>query len=438
MGEHDFVIRGDICYSKDRSSLETVTDGYVVCLAGKSAGVFSRLPGKYRSLPLKDYSNKLVIPGLTDLHIHAPQFSFRALGMDLELLEWLETRAFPEEARYADPEYARRAYRLLTEHVRRGPSTRLVFFATIHTPASLLLMDMLEESGLVCFAGKVNMDRNSPDYLRETDADASLAATREWLTACGKYQNVRPILTPRFVPSCSDMLMKGLAEIQKEYALPLQSHLSENRKEVRWVRELCPDADGYADSYARWDLFGGEVPTIMAHCVWTDEGEMERMAERGVFVAHCPQSNTNLASGIAPVRRFLERGVSVGLGSDVAGGVHTSIFRAMSDAIQVSKLRRVLTSEDGGVGDAHLTLEEAFFLGTAGGGAFFGKTGAPGSFAPGYDFDALVLNDANLAAPFELSIRERLERVVYMSDDRNIAAKYVRGKSLFPADGAEA
>jgi guanine deaminase len=224
--------------------------------------------------------------------------------------------------------------------------------------------------------------------------------------------------------------MKGLSQIQKEYALPLQSHLSENQEEIRWVRELCPDADGYAGAYAKWDLFGGRVPTIMAHCVWPEKRETELLAERGVFVAHCPQSNANLASGIAPVRRFLEQGVPVGLGSDVAGGVHTSIFRAMSDAIQVSKLRRVLMKED----DAPLSLEEAFYLGTAGGGAFFGKTGeagAAGSFAPGYDFDALVIDDANLAAPFELSIRDRLERVVYLSDDRNIAAKYVRGKSLF-------
>jgi guanine deaminase len=434
MREHGFVIRGDICYSRNLSRLETFAGGYLVCLEGKSAGAFPRLPEEYRSLPLIDYGGKLVVPGLTDLHIHAPQFSFRALGMDLELLDWLETRAFPEEARYADTEYARRSYGLLIEHLRRGPSTRLVFFATVHVPASLLLMDMLEESGLVCFAGKVNMDRNCPDYLREPGADASLAATREWLAACGAYKNTRPILTPRFIPSCGDKLMKGLSEIQKEYALPLQSHLSENRSEVRWVRELCPGADGYADAYARWDLFGGGVPTIMAHCVWPDEGETELLAERGVFAAHCPQSNTNLASGIAPVRRFLEQGVSVGLGSDVAGGVHTSIFRAMADAIQVSKLRRILTPEGG----APLSLEEAFYLGTAGGGAFFGKTGtadigAAGSFAPGYDVDALVIDDANLASPFKLSIRERLERVVYLSDDRNIAAKYVRGRPLFGA-----
>jgi guanine deaminase len=171
----------------------------------------------------------------------------------------------------------------------------------------------------------------------------------------------------------------------------------------------------------------------MAHCVWPDEGEIDLMAERGVYAAHCPQSNTNLSSGIAPVRKFLEQGVSAGLGSDVAGGIHTSIFRAMADAIQVSKLRRVLLG-----GGAPLTVEEAFFLGTAGGGSFFGKAaggaagfGAAGSFEPGYDFDALVIDDSGLAAPFELSPRDRLERVIYLSGDGDIMAKFARGKRLF-------
>jgi guanine deaminase len=367
--------------------------------------------------------------------MHAPQFAFRGLGMDLELLDWLETRAFPEEAKYHDLEYARRAYGLLAEHLRQGPNTRIVLFATVHAPAALLLMDLLEESGLVCLVGKVNMDRNSPGGLREENAASSLAATREWLSRClsggnaaGCRKNVMPILTPRFIPSCSDALMRGLSEIQKEYGLPVQSHLSENKKEIEWVRQLCPSAEGYGAAYDMFGLFGNGVPTIMAHCVWSDEGEINLMAKRGVYIAHCPQSNTNLSSGIAPVRKFLERGLSVGLGSDVAGGIHTSIFRAMADAIQVSKLRRSLLGDG-----APLTVEEAFHLGTAGGGAFFGKTagGAAGSFEPGYDFDALVIDDAGLAAPFELSPRDRLERVIYLSGDRHISAKFARGKRIF-------
>jgi guanine deaminase len=431
MNSADFVLAGDICFSENAKVLKTLEGGFLVCLSGKSGGAFPRLPDAYAALPRIDYPGKLIIPGLTDLHTHAPQYGFRALGMDMELLEWLETRTFPEEARYGDPAYARRAYTLLVEELKRGPNTRFCFFATVHAPATLLLMDLLEESGLACFAGKVNMDRNCPENLRESGAETSLSATRDWLKRCGNYRNVRPILTPRFVPSCSDELFRGLAAIQKETGLPLQSHLSENKKEIAWVRELCPGSKHYGDAYARWNLFGAEVPTIMAHCVWSDDDEIRALAERGVFAAHCPQSNANLASGIAPARRLLDAGVPLGLGSDVAGGVHASIFRAMTDAIQASKLRRAVVNH----GEKPLTLEEAFYLGTAGGGAFFGKAGSgffgpSGSFEPGFDFDALVMDDGDLAGPGE-PLRDRLERLVYLSDDRHISAKYVRGRRIF-------
>jgi guanine deaminase len=232
-------------WSKDPQTVNTAAGAFLVCAEGKSAGVFSKPPEQYSGLPLLDYSGRLIIPGLVDLHTHAPQFAFRALGMDLELLDWLQTNAFPEEAKYRGLEYARRAYRILVDHLQRGPNTRLVIFATLHTPATLLLMDLLEETGLMCMVGKVNMDRNSPDSLREENAAASLGATRQWLDACvarnaNGRKNTQPILTPRFIPSCGDDLMRGLAELQKEYALPVQSHLSENRREIQWVRELCP------------------------------------------------------------------------------------------------------------------------------------------------------------------------------------------------------
>lgn len=148
------------------------------------------------------------------------------------------------------------------------------------------------------------------------------------------------------------------------------------------------------------------------------------MKERGVFVAHCPQSNTNLASGIAPVRKFLKEGIAVGLGSDVAGGHTESIFRAMADAVQVSKLYWRLADQK----DSPLTMEEAFYLATRGGGAFFGKVG---SFDPGYEFDMLVLDDSSLPHPQELDVKDRLERFVYLSDERHIAGKYVAGRKLW-------
>ncbi|MDR1972316.1 MAG: amidohydrolase family protein [Treponema sp.] len=434
--EGDFVLRGDVVYSGDPLTLRAFPDAFLVCRAGKSAGVFTRLPAEYSGLPLEDRRGKLILPGLTDLHIHAPQFGFRALGMDLELLDWLEKRAFPEEAKFSDPSYARLAYGLFTEAVRRGPGTRLCVFATIHPEATMILQDLLEESGLVSLVGKVSMDRNCPASLRE---EQGTVETWLALSAERKYRNTGPILTPRFIPSCGDDLLRSLGKLARSRDLPVQSHLSENRREIAWVRELCPASAHYAGAYRDFDLFGGGIPTIMAHCVWPEEGELQLIRERGVYVAHCPQSNTNIGSGIAPARRLLNRGIPVGLGSDVAGGIHSSIFRAMGDAIQVSKLRKALAESSAGapagtaagapIGEDDLRplgLEEAFWMGSAGGGAFFNT----GSFEEGKEFDCLVIDDADLAAPFPLSLRDRLERTVYLSEDRHIQAKYVRGKRI--------
>ena len=420
-----FVLKGDICYSEGPQALNTLQDGWLVCLEGRSAGAFRALPARYAGLPVLDCTGALIVPGLTDLHVHAPQYAFRGLGMDLELLDWLNTHTFPEESRYADLEYARTAYHRFVEDVRRGPNTRACIFATIHLNATLLLMDLLEASGLCTMVGKVNMDRNSPDTLREDSAAASLERTAAWLEEVRgrRYTHTLPILTPRFIPSCSDGLLEGLGRLRREQGLPVQSHLSESLGEIAWVRELCPGARSYGDAYDRFGLFGGPgCPTIMAHCVHSDTAEIALMKARGVFAAHCPASNANLSSGIAPVRLFLEEGMPVGLGSDIAAGTHTSIFRAMADAVQVSKLRWRLVDDT----LAPLTAKEAFFLGTLGGGAFFGKAG---SFSPGYEFDALVLDDSRYAGPMDLE--QRLERTIYLSDERDIRHKFVQGRQLF-------
>lgn len=421
-----FVIKGNICYSKNQKELNIVDGGYLVCVDGISKGVFEMLPEEYRELPLEDCGDKLIIPGLVDLHVHAPQFTYRGLGMDMELLDWLETNTFPEEARYADLSYADRAYDLFVQDVLKGPNTRACIFATVHVPATELLMDKLEASGLNTYVGKVNMDRNCPDYLREKDAAVSAEDTRRWIEETKeKYDHTKPMLTPRFIPSCTDELMNMLGDIQKEYQIPVQSHLSENRKEIAWVQELCPESRFYGDAYDQAGLFGGEnCPTLMAHCVHSSDEEIQMMKENGVYVVHCPQSNTNVSSGMAPIRRYLKEGLHVGLGSDVAGGSEISIFRAMVDAIQVSKLRACCVDSS----LEQLTVEEAFYLGTLGGGSFFGKVG---SFEDGYEFDAVVLDDTNIPTTLELNTKQRLERLIYFSDDRNVVGKYVNGRKLF-------
>lgn len=417
-----FALKGNVIYTPTCEQLELRPGSYLVCEDGVVAGVFDSLPEHYWGLPMEDFGEKLILPGLIDLHVHASQYAYRGLGMDMELLDWLEHNAFPEESHFSDPDYARRAYEIFTEQLRNSATTRACIFATIHRAATLMLMEQLEQAGLPCFVGKVNMDRNSPDILCET-TEESLSETHRWLEESSGFQLVRPILTPRFTPSCTDELMDGLGELQRAFGTAMQSHLSENRSEIQWVSELCPDTRFYGESYARFGLFGAGCPTVMAHCVWSGEEERRLMKENGVFIAHCPQSNMNVSSGIAPVRTFLREGQRVGLGSDVAGGAHLSIFRAMTDAIQCSKLRWRLVNQD----DPALTIAEALYLATKGGGAFFGKVG---SFEPGYEFDAIVMDDANLPTTRACTLAERLERVVYLSDGRPFA-KYAAGKRLF-------
>lgn len=421
-----FALKGQICYATGLHELQIVEGGYLLCEDGMSMGTCRELPEGWEEVSVQDYGDRIIIPGLVDLHLHAPQYAFRGMGMDLELLDWLNAITFPEEAKYGNLEYAESAYRIFVENLRKGATTRAVIFATIHLAATELLMELLDESGLKVMVGKVNMDRNSPDILKEADAETSAEDTVRWLErTAGKYRNVRPILTPRFIPSCTDELMAKLKEIQRKYHLPVQSHLSENPGEVGWVQELCPDSEFYGDAYDRFGLFGGEdCQAVMAHCVYSDEREQERIKERGVWVAHCPESNINLSSGVAPVRQFLDRGIRVGLGSDLAGGSSDSIFRAMAHAVQASKMRWRMEDES----LAPLTIEEAFYMATKGGGSFFGKVG---SFEPGYELDAVVLDDGGLKHPQPLSVRERLERICYLSDDRQIAAKYVAGEQLF-------
>lgn len=420
------VIKGDLCFSRSMDELTIIENGYLAIENGVcvDVGVYDALPSRFAAWELADYTGKLVVPGMTDLHVHAPQFSFRGLGMDMELLEWLNTYTFPEESKYRDLDYAAKAYGNFVNHLLHSTTTRACVFATVHVPATLLLMRLLEDSGLHAYVGKVNMNRSSPAYLQEVSTNQSIRDTERWLhQSMGAFHHIKPILTPRFIPSCTDDLMYALRDVREKYNLPVQSHLSENFGEIAWVQELCPRSKFYGDAYDQFGMFGGGYPCIMAHCVHSNEAEQELIKKNGVFIAHSPESNINLSSGVAPVNKFLDNGLHVGLASDVAGGSHESLLRAMMHAIQASKLRWRLLDQS----VPALSFERAFYLATMGGGAFFGNVG---TFQPGYEADAVVIDDASLDHPQKLSVRARMERAVYLADDRNIAAKYVAGEKI--------
>mgnify|MGYP000934546274 CR=1 FL=1 len=416
------VLKGDIVFTSVKDRLDIFEDSYLIVENGKVVKISKVLEESYKGYPLKDYSKKLIIPGFVDLHLHAPQYPNRGLGLDKELIPWLETYTFPEEEKYDDLEYSRKVFTRLINELWSLGTTRSVVFASVHKESTKLLLDLFLESGLGAYVGKVNMDRNTKKELKE-DTNKSILDTEEIIKEYKDKSNlVKPIITPRFVPTCSEGLLEALGNLALRYEVPVQSHLNENTSEVVWVKELFPNSKNYASVYDDYNLFG-QTKTIMAHCIYNTDDEIELMAENGVYAAHCPYSNYNLSSGIMPVRKFLDMGVPVGLASDISGGNSLSMMSIIAATIQASKMKWLDTNKE----LAPLTFSEGFYLATKGGGSFFGKVG---SFEEGYDFDALIIDDSSLADIKELTIEERLQKFIYIGDDRNIVNRYVEGREI--------
>ena len=427
------IYKAHILYTKERSHFEVLENGFVAvntdgCVTGVSTDLASLVAdaSKRRNNPypedveVVDFGDRLLIPAMNDLHVHAPQYRNQGIAMDLELLPWLQNYTFPEEIKYADTEYAERMYRRFVHDLWRFGTIRSCVFATIHTESTRILMRLFQEAGMGALVGKVGMNRNCPERLSESMED--MVQGYESLIAEFNEPNalVRPIVTPRFVPSCTPEMLRACGELAAKYQLPVQSHLSENKDEVALVQTLEPESTCYGDAYDRYGLFG-QTPTVMAHCVYTEGEELELMKRNKVMAAHCPTSNLNVTTGIAPIRQFLDEGLRVGLGSDISGGHDLSIFRVMVYAIQMSKLHYQRNKER-----RFLSLSEAFWMATKSAGSFFGKVG---SFEPGYEFDALVIDDRDLNHD-HYSLLERLERYIYLGDDRQIEKRFCRGKEI--------
>ena len=245
-----FILKGNICQTKTPEALDVHENAFAVCVEGVSKGVFDAVPEQYADLPVYDYGDALIFPGMIDMHVHAPQYAFRGMCMDLELMDWLNRYTFPEEEKYDDLAYAKKAYALFVEALKKGGTTRSCIFATRHRYATELLMEFMEESGLISYVGKVNMDREASEGLTEDSADISAYTTFGWINAVkDRFTYTKPILTPRFIPCCTDNLMEELREIQMAFGIPVQSHLSESKGEIEFVKSLRPNNSFYGDSY---------------------------------------------------------------------------------------------------------------------------------------------------------------------------------------------
>jgi guanine deaminase len=389
---------------------------------------------------------RFFFPGFIDTHIHASQYPNAGIFGKSTLLDWLNTYTFPLEASLGrDHTKARRVYSRCVARTLAHGTTCAAYFATVDVGATNLLADLCLARGQRALVGRVCMDEAAtcPAWYRDEDAAQGLERTRRCVeharSADPTGQMLRPVVTPRFAPSCTAESMAALGDLARDEGLAVQTHVSENAGEVDLVRALFPresagEKGGYAGVYDAFGLLTGR--TILAHGVHLTEREVGLIAERGAKVSHCPCSNSAITSGAARVRWLLEKGVDVGLGTDVSGGYSPSVLDAARQAALVS--RHVAMGGDEG---AKLSVEEVLHLATRGGARCVGLDGVVGGFEVGMQWDAQLValgavgeDGAGPAADGNVDVfgweswEEMVAKWLFNGDDRNTTKVWVKGR----------
>ncbi len=400
-------------------SFVTHDDGFLAIDGAKIAGIgpWSKHPqGEIIELG----SHALISPGFVDTHLHAPQLEMIG-SYGGHLLEWLNRYTFPTEAKFADRDHASRvAQALFAELIRNGTLTALIF-STIHTEATDLFFTEAERSGFRGIIGKTMMDRNAPEYLLEKPRDA-YENSRDLLKKWHGRGLLRYAITPRFAPTSTPQLLEVAGSLKKEFPdAYVQTHISENLNEVKWVHELFPEAE-YADVYDRYGLLSDR--TILAHGVHLTEEELDLLNRRRTRIAHCPNSNLFLGSGLFRLHHVLQAGVLVGLGTDIGAGTTPSMFTAMADAYKVQQVQSISLSP------FHL-----WFMATLGGARALSMEQETGSLETGKSADFIVLDlDATpliaLRSERASSIEDLLAGLIFMGDDRAVSKAFIAGREV--------
>ena len=407
-----FSIKGDIIHTPEKNRFDIHESSYIFIDGGKVTEI-SPFPKK--NIPVHDFTGSLIIPSFSDIHTHAPQYENMGIGYSLELLPWLENHTFPTESKFSNQEYAAEIYKKFIHDLWLFGTFHSCVFATIFKASTDKLFDLFDRSRLYAYIGKVNMNRNSAKALTET-TENSVQDTFYFAEKYSSASRVKFIVTPRFVPSVTAELMAKLADIAEKYDLPVQSHLNENPSEIEWVKTLHPEADSFTQVYEHYGLLR-KNKTIMAHSIHTSDKELEILKKYNTTIAHCPESNMNLASGIMPLRKNLVHGIDVALASDISAGSSLDMRRQIVSCIQLSQLYHREHPEY-----APLSLCESFYLATKGSENFFTDTG---SFEIGKSFDALIIESENKTLPSA----KRLEKFIYAADGK-IIKRYLNGKEL--------
>jgi guanine deaminase len=424
---------GDILQTRTPSQVEFLA-GQVILVAedGEIAGIASEQSAQGQRLMeaadtlARFEPGQILLPGLIDLHIHAPQFPQIGQCLDLPLDQWLATYTFPLEARYADLDFARTTYRSLVSTLLANGTTTAAYFATIHGPASLALAEICIDLGQRALVGRVAMDHpdQCPSFYRDPSPKAGIEETRRFIDEVralpgNESGRVEPIVTPRFIPACSDALLHGLGALAAETGCAIQTHCSESAWEHQFVLKRC----GMSDTAALQQFGLLTRRTILAHSVLIGEDDQTLIHEAGAGIAHCPISNAYFANAIFPLRRVLERGIHVGLGTDIAGGHSPSILENARQAVIASRLL-----EDG---ITPIGASEAFYCATTGGGIALDLP--IGRLSETYRFDALLIDGASAS---NLTLTEgdtpdaMLAKILYLSSRSDIKSVWVDGRRV--------
>jgi guanine deaminase len=380
-----------------------------------------------------------LLPGFVDLHIHAPQYPQLGSALHVPLEVWLQTHTFPLEARYADLAFAKRAYSALVGDLLALGTTTALFFATIHQEATRLLVDICLASGLRALVGKVAMDdpASCPDYYRDASADAAIEGTTALIeyvrghTANGDGL-VLPAITPRFIPSCTDPLLEGLGELAQRWDCHIQTHCSESDWEHGAVLARCGRSD--TESLDGFGLMTRR--TVLAHSNLVSDGDMDLIGARGAGIAHCPLSNAYFSNAVFPLRRAIEKGLHIGLGTDISGGPSASLLENCRMAIAASRMLEDgvdarAAPEERGRSESRIDWKTAFHLATAGGAKALDLP--IGRFEPGCYFDAIAV-DAEAAEGtirlFDDDLEAVLQKIIYTASRANIADVWVAGRRV--------
>ena len=397
-------------------------DGLLIVADGKvqAAGAYAAL---HATLPpgteVHDYSGKLLMPGFIDTHLHYPQTDMIASPAE-GLLPWLETYTFPVESKFGDPAHAAGVAEFFLDELLRCGTTTAMVYCTVHPQSVDAFFTASEQRGLRMVAGKVMMDRNCPDYLRDT-AESGARDTEALIQRWHKRGRSLYAITPRFAPTSTEEQLHLAGELARAYPDTfIQTHVSENEAECAWVRELFPKSRSYIDVY---DSYGMLRPRAMyGHCIWLDERDRQRMAETQSAAAICPTSNLFLGSGLFDFERADQAGILLSLATDVGGGTSFSMLQTMNEAYKVARLK-----------GSYLPAARMFYLATLGAARSMQLEGTIGNFVAGAEADFIVLDPkatpllARRSARCD-SLEELLFALALLGDDRSVAATYACGK----------